>query len=243
MSIQPKWRTDELASISPVFAAHAAASDRSLFIRNTYLHMAGAILAFVLLELVYFSLFKNQIESAVVLLHKTQWAWLIVLGAFVGVSWLAESWARGGASRGMQYAGLGLYVFAESIIFAPLLYLANEFAPGAITSAAIMTLIITGGLSLVVYVSRVDFSFLRMFLYFGGLAAISLIVASLVMGFDMGVWFPMAMVVLAGGYILYQTSNILHHYRTDQYVAAALSLFAAVALLFWYVLQLFMRRE
>ena len=48
------------------------------------------------------------------------------------------------------------------------------------------------------------------------------------------------MVVFACGYILYYTSNILHHYRTDQYVAAALALFASVALLFWYVLQIFM---
>jgi FtsH-binding integral membrane protein len=48
------------------------------------------------------------------------------------------------------------------------------------------------------------------------------------------------MVVLASGYILYHTSNVLHHYGTEQYVAAALALFASVALLFWYVLQLFM---
>ncbi|MEM7034525.1 MAG: permease, partial [Chloroflexota bacterium] len=33
------------------------------------------------------------------------------------------------------------------------------------------------------------------------------------------------------------TSNVLHHYRPDQHVAAALSLFASVALLLWYVIQ------
>jgi FtsH-binding integral membrane protein len=48
------------------------------------------------------------------------------------------------------------------------------------------------------------------------------------------------MILLASGYILYDTSNVLHHYRTDQYVAASLALFAAVALLFWYVLRLLM---
>jgi FtsH-binding integral membrane protein len=51
------------------------------------------------------------------------------------------------------------------------------------------------------------------------------------------------MIVLASGYILYDTSNVLHRYRTDQHVAAALALFASVAILFWYVLRLFMSRR
>ena len=40
------------------------------------------------------------------------------------------------------------------------------------------------------------------------------------------------MIVLACGYILYHTSNILHQYRIGQHVAASLALFASVALLF-----------
>jgi len=51
------------------------------------------------------------------------------------------------------------------------------------------------------------------------------------------------MVILAAGSILYNTSNIIHHYNTQQYVAASLSLFASVALLFWYLLQIFMSRD
>ncbi len=38
------------------------------------------------------------------------------------------------------------------------------------------------------------------------------------------------MVVFASGYILYDTSNVLHHYRTEQYVAASLALFASVGI-------------
>jgi len=62
----------------------------------------------------------------------------------------------------------------------------------------------------------------------------------MIFGFSLGVWFSGAMVILAGGYILYYTSNVMLHYRTDQYVAAALALFSSVALLFWYVLRIFM---
>ena len=45
----------------------------------------------------------------------------------------------------------------------------------------------------------------------------------------------------AGAAILYDTSKIINHYSTDLYVAASLDLFASVALMFWYVLRIFMR--
>jgi FtsH-binding integral membrane protein len=78
----------------------------------------------------------------------------------------------------------------------------------------------------------------------GGLIALSLIAASFFFGgLSLGIWFSGAMVLLAGGSILYNTSNIIHHYRTDQYVAASLGLFASVALLFFYLLQIFMSRD
>jgi FtsH-binding integral membrane protein len=65
-------------------------------------------------------------------------------------------------------------------------------------------------------------------------------VASILIGFNLGLIFSGAMVVFAAGAILYQTSNVARYYRTDQYVAAALALFASVALLFWYVLRIFL---
>ena len=51
------------------------------------------------------------------------------------------------------------------------------------------------------------------------------------------------MVILMSGYILYYTSNVMPHYRTDQHVAAALALFAAIATLFYYILEIVMRHE
>jgi FtsH-binding integral membrane protein len=56
----------------------------------------------------------------------------------------------------------------------------------------------------------------------------------------MGMWFTVAMLLLAAGWILYDTSNVLHNYKIGQHVAASLALFASVALLFWYVLRLVM---
>jgi FtsH-binding integral membrane protein len=77
-------------------------------------------------------------------------------------------------------------------------------------------------------------------LLWAAIAAALLIVASVIFGFNLGTWFSVGMVVLAGAAILYDTSNVLHHYSEDRYVAAALELFASVALMFWYVLRLFL---
>ena len=67
---------------------------------------------------------------------------------------------------------------------------------------------------------------------------LGLIVISIFTGFNLGLWFSGFMVAFAAGAILYTTSNILHHYGTEDHVAAALALFASVAMLFWYVLRI-----
>jgi FtsH-binding integral membrane protein len=143
----------------------------------------------------------------------------------------------------MQYMGLGLYVVAEAVIFVPLLYVVRAIDPGIIPSAAVATLSLFAGLTAVVFITRKDFSFLRTVLLFGGLAALGLIVVAVLFQFALGPIFTYAMIALACGYILYHTSNVLHHYRIGQHVAASLALFASVALLFWYILQLFLSRR
>jgi FtsH-binding integral membrane protein len=183
------------------------------------------------------------------LLGQSRFAWLFMLGGFMLVSWVADSWARSTTSLAMQYAGLFLYVLAEAVIFVPLLAFARDATVTVgdtplpvIPAAAVTTLIMFAGMTAIVFLTKKDFSFLGSFLGIAAIGAFALIVVSILFGAGglLGVWFCWAMVVLACGYILYYTSNILHQYRTDQYVAAALALFASVALLFWYVIQIFM---
>ena len=132
---------------------------------------------------------------------------------------------------------------AEAIIFVPLLLVAELYAPGAIGSAALVTLMGFGALTAVVFVTRKDFSFLRSALMWGGVVAVVAIVAGVIFGFELGTFFSIAMIGLAGGAILYDTSNVLHHFPEDRYVGAALELFASIALMFWYVLRLFLSRD
>jgi FtsH-binding integral membrane protein len=229
------------ASVHPMFAADEAADARATFISRTYLHLAAAIGAFVLLEAIILSLpMTPRLVEAVL---GARYGWLMVLGGFMAVSWIADSWARSSTSLTTQYIGLSLYVVAEAIIFVPLLYLAQRFHPGIIATAGTTTIGLFAVLTAIVFITRKDFSFLRSVLMFGGIAAFGLIGCAIVFNFALGPIFTYAMIAFACAYILYNTSNIMLHYRTDQYVAASLALFAAVALLFWYIMQLFMSRD
>ena len=134
-------------------------------------------------------------------------------------------------------------VVGQAIIFVPMLSIAEHYAPGAIRSAAALTLIGFAGLTAIVFFTRKDFSFLGGLLRWAGVLALLTIVAGVVFGLNLGSWVSIAMIGLAGGAILYDTSNILRHYPEDRYVAAALELFASVAMMFWYVLRLFTSRN
>lgn len=222
-------------------AARAVATERAAFMRRTYGHLAGAILAFVALEYLFLGIAPAVGES--IIRTMLSGSWLIVLLAFMGVSWLANRWAMSDVSVGMQYLGLALYVLAEAVIFLPLIWVAayKMDDPNILPTAGILTLGIFGGLTAAVLITRRDFSFLGPILCVASFLAIGFIVVAMLFNVSMlGLVFCFAMVAVASGYILYYTSAVLHQYRTDQHVAAALALFASVALLFWYILQIVM---
>ncbi len=212
--------------------------DRATFINKTYMHLGAAILGFIGIEV---ALFKTGLALPIAQFMLSI-SWLAVLGAFIIVAWMGSHFVHKAQSKSTQYAALAAFVLAEAIIFVPMLVVAYAMSPDIIKNAAFITMAAFAGLTAVVFVTRKDFSFLRSFLMWGGLCAIGLIVAGTLMGFELGVYFSIGMIGFAGASILYDTSKILHHYPDDRYVAAALELFASLALMFWYVLRLLMRR-
>jgi hypothetical protein len=222
-------------------AAESLPAERASFIRKTYLHLAAAILAFIALEgYLFVSGIANSIIS--VMSMGGAMSWLLVLGAFMGVSWLAGMWANSQTSKPMQYIGLGLYIVAEAIIFVPLLFKIATFSsnPGdVIIKAGIVSLGLFLGITAVVFLTRTDFSFLGPILAIGGFVAMGFIIASILFGFSLGSIFAFIMVAFAGTAILYETSNVMNRYHPSQHVAASLTLFASIALLFWYILSIF----
>ncbi len=108
-------------------AAQAQPNERVDFIRKTYLHLLAAVLAFCGLEVLYLN---TQIAADLMqrMVNGGNSGLFITFILFVGCSWLARYWATSSTSVGLQYAGLALYVFAQSVIFIPILFYAQHYA-------------------------------------------------------------------------------------------------------------------
>lgn len=228
-------------ALTAPLASEATLDERSAFIRRTYTHLGGAVLAFVGLCAFIQSTpaIRDPLLSA---MTGSRMSWLIVIAAFVGVSWFADRLARSDAGPGAQYAGLGVYVIAQAVIFTPLLAIATTYADKTIVPAAgLITGLVFAGLTGYVFITKKDFSFMRGILVVVGMCAMGAIACSLIFQFELpSILFSSLMIVYAGGSVLYTTSNILRTYHTNSHVAASLALFAAVALMLWYVIQLLM---
>lgn len=212
---------------------------RTRFMVRVYGHLVAAILAFVVLEVVFFA--SGFAERFAEFVFGT--SWLLILGGFMIVSWLSTSVAARARSAAAQYTVFAALIAAEALIFVPMLWIAAEAAPsGTIANAAWISIVAFIGLSGVAITSGRDFSFLGSLLKWGGIVALVMIVAAVLMGVNLGMWFSVAMIAIAGGAILYDTQVILRSYPPDREIAAAMSLFASLALLFWYVLRLLSRR-
>ncbi len=222
-------------------AASAPVDARVGFIRKTYLHVFGAVMALIALETVLFTLVP--MDALYKTMFGTPYMNLIFLVGFMALTWLGHSMTNNRANPGVAYAGLGLIVAAYGVMLLPLLAVANHIGgPQLIASAAGATGLIFGGLTATVFVTKKDFSFMRGALTLGMLAAFAAIGVGFFTGWSsaFNLIFVVGMVLLAGGYVLYDTSNILHKYAVDQHVAASAALFASLAMLFFYVLRLAM---
>ena len=221
-------------------AANSPAMARAAFIKRTYAHVLGAVLAFVALEAVMFKTGVAESILKAVFGGGGKFAWIALMVAFVGAGFVAQMMAHA-SSKALQYAGLGLYIAVEAVIFLPILWKAGQMTgQPVVAQAGLITMLVFGGLTTFVFVSGKDFSFLGSMLTVLSFAALGLVIASVVLGFSLGLVFSVAMVVLAAGMIVYDTSNVMHNYGTDQHVGAALSLFASLATMFFYILRIVM---
>jgi FtsH-binding integral membrane protein len=223
-------------------AAYAPENARVAFIRRTYLHLAGSVAVLVGLE----ALLLRAVDTPAGKAFLAQWfqspvSLLVILGLFIAGGFLARYLARAAMPPAVKYAGLALYIGIEALFLLPILYVATyhpKYAQtGIINQAAVLTLITFAGLTLSVFITRRDFSGLRPILCVASFALLAVIVAGILFGFGLGLWISFACIALAAGYILYDTSNILHHYGTDEHVGASLELLADVVLLFYHILR------
>lgn len=230
-SIQNKLMVSELEEV-----------DKVAFYKKTYSHVAAGVLVFILFE---YLLLQSETIVNFMLSMLDGYKWLIMLGGFMFITNYAEKMTLKAPERNTQYLAFGLYILAEAFIFVPLIYMAIAYTQSfdLLNQAAIVTLSLFTALSAIVLMTKKDFSFLKSGLTIGFFIAIGLIIAGTLFGFNLGLWFSVGMCLLAGGSILYQTSNMVNKYSEDQYVPAALGLFASLMLLFWYVISIFLSRD
>ena len=138
--------------------------------------------------------------------------------------------------------GIGLVGYLAYSVFLGLLIfpLASWAASnGSLLPAAITTVGVFLGLTTYVFVTKKDFSWLGGILFTVLFGMIAVGICALIFGFQLGLLWNLLGALLFSGYILYDTSNVLHHNRTDRPLPAAIELFVDVVLLFWYILALF----
>lgn len=217
---------------------------QSTLITKTYVNLSLAVLAFAAIEAAVF-MFAGVNNIAAYVSANSRMVSFVLLGLCIGGPFLANMMLGSNPSRFGQYCLLGFYVLLYAAIFLPILTFAMIMTGDGslIFKACGLTASIFTALSAAVFFTRKDFSFLRGFLVFAGIAALILIVASLIFQFSLGVWFSVAMIVLACGYILYDTSNVIHRVGEGGDVLAAIALFGSLMTLFFYILRLVMETQ
>ena len=236
---------------NPFIVAQAPASERAAFFRRTYGLVAIGFAAFAALLAIFFLGFDRQEGIAFALFSGLfsmmrslgGWSILLVMLAFWGATTVAQSLAFNRASRSSQYAGLGLYVVLEALIFIPLIGYVILSTKGNASTVLVPAGIVTGGmiagLTALVFMTNLDFSFLKVAIILGSFAALAIVLVGAIAGLSLGAWFSIAMIVLMATVILYQTNEIKNTLETDQHVAAAFILFSSFVTLLFYVIRFF----
>jgi FtsH-binding integral membrane protein len=231
---------------NPFIVADAPAADRAAFFRRTYGLVAASFAAFVLaLYGFYVSGIADTFMRAIAGIGS--WGILGVMVLFWLGTTAAQSLAFNRASRTAQYAGLGIYVLLQALIFVPLIYytaIVTKGNPGEILIPACWaTGALVVALTAVVFMTNLDFSFLKVAIVIGSICALGIVIVSLFAGWTLGTWFSIAMIILMATVILYQTNEIKNTMETDQHVAAAFVLFSSFVTLLFYVIRLFAGRR
>ena len=149
-------------------------------------------------------------------------------------------------SPGINVIALFGFTFISGLTLAPLMAAYMMMGQGdAIKEALVLTVVIFSGLTVYVFVTKKDFSFLRGFLFMGifGLIGMGVMFLFWAPSRDMYLVYCGFGALLFCGYILYDTSLLLHNWESDDYIGFAISLYLDFLNLFLYLLQLLAGRS
>ena len=215
-----------------LFVAQASPLARIAFIRQVYSLLCG-------------SLFVTVLSGFIC----TQESVLPIISGLTPLLWIGEIVCIIILSFSRRVTGLNLLIFA---LFAaltgaglgPLLLMLSIKSPGLPMAAATLTLGVFGGLSLYALTSRKDFSYLGGMLFAGVIGLI--IVGLLLMFFNvpfLSSLYSLAGVLIFSGFVLYDTSQIMHRLQPNEAIIGAIELYLDFLNLFLFILRLLSNRD
>jgi FtsH-binding integral membrane protein len=212
--------------------AFASADVRAAFIRKVYSLFFVSILVTVFVGAICA---EPSIAPTMLGIMPILW-----IGTFLCV--LALSFMR--RASGLNLFLLYLFAALQGAILGPYLSLLNQAAPGVPAQAAILTATVFAGLTMYAFVSGKDFSFLGGMLF---VALIVLVVAGFLLFFfhspALYLLYSVAGVLIFCGWILYDTSRIIHRLQPGEEVVGAVSLYLDLLNLFLFILRLMSNRR
>jgi len=221
------------------FAIQASVNERLGFLRKTYgllslqILAVGAIAAFVINT-------PFLLNNVAIRLYDGIMIYILV---FMGLSFLTRRMLEGSKPLSTQYAAAGLWTFFLGLLISPLCYMASlRFGSYAIVGEAfVLTSAIFIGLTVYVFTTKKDFSFLRGAIWIASMSMLAIGALLYFTGNSGGIWYSVIWVGVLAAWTLYDTSKILHHRHTNEAVAASVDLLLDFVYLFIHILMILMR--
>jgi FtsH-binding integral membrane protein len=213
-------------------AAEVSVSERLAFIRKVYaLFFVATLFAIggALLGLAFPPLMLLAAQHPII-------TFLVLIGGVMGAQAVRHV-------PGVNLVALFGFTTLTGVMISPVLYVIGQTNPASILQAGVLTVVIFGGLTAYVFISGRDFSFLRGMVTVGLLVVIGAGLTNIFVGsIGLGFAIAAAALLLFAGFVLYDTSNIIRRYPTNEYVAGALSLYLDAFNIFLALLRLLNRR-
>jgi modulator of FtsH protease len=216
-NFQSSWTPTQegYGALSARTASEASAAERMGFVRKVYALFFAATLFGI-------GGVAVGLSFTPLLVFAAQHYWIMFFGMLGGV--MAAQAVR--HVRGINLLALFAFTTFTGIVISPIIYLIGRTNPASILQAGVLTVGIFGGLTAYAFLSKRDFSFLRGMVVTGLIVVIlagilNIFLASSAFGFAIAA----ATLLLFAGFVLYDTSNIMRRYPTNEYVAGALALY------------------
>lgn len=210
------WAGGRGGRLRPVTAADVSVGERVEFIRKVY----GLFFAATLFG-VGGSLLGFMFPPLMVAFASHPWiAFFLMIGGVIAAQAVRHR-------PGVNLVALFGFTTFTGLVISPLLYVISRQNPASIFQAGALTIGIFGGLTAYVFVSDRDFSFMRGMLVVGLVIVILGSLLNVFMAGSSALGFGLAVgaLLLFSGFVLYDTSNIIRRYPTNEYISGALDLY------------------